>query len=53
MPPTQGPDFRALIEDAPGLYLVLSPEFKIVAATNAYLRQGIFSGAPRYVRFSG
>ena len=23
------------------------------SATNAYLRQGIFSGAPRYVRFSG
>lgn len=34
------PDFRALFESAPGLYLVLLPEpdFTIVAASNAYLR---------------
>lgn len=30
-------DFRALFESAPGLYLVLSPELKIVAVSNAYL----------------
>src|SRR5919106_3046128 len=32
------PDFRALFEAAPGLYLVLDPELRIVAVTNAYLR---------------
>ncbi len=32
-----GPDFRALFESAPGLYLVLTPELKIVAVSNAYL----------------
>jgi PAS domain S-box-containing protein len=32
------PDFRALFESAPGLYLVLSPELRIVAASDAYLR---------------
>jgi signal transduction histidine kinase len=31
------PDFRALFESAPGLYLVLSPELLIVAASDAYL----------------
>jgi signal transduction histidine kinase len=31
------PDFRVLFESAPGLYLVLTPEFKIVAVSNAYL----------------
>jgi signal transduction histidine kinase/ActR/RegA family two-component response regulator len=37
---TQGalPDFRALFESAPGLYLVLTPEFRIVAVSDAYLR---------------
>jgi PAS domain-containing protein len=39
--PTAGgfsdPDFRALFESAPGLYLVLTPEFAIVAVTDAYL----------------
>lgn len=30
-------DFRSLFESAPGLYLVLSPELKIVAVSNAYL----------------
>ena len=32
------PDFRALFESAPGLYLVLTPDFTIVAASDAYLR---------------
>src|SRR5579859_4961660 len=32
------PDFRVLFESAPGLYLVLTPDFKIVAVSNAYLR---------------
>lgn len=31
------PDFRVLFEAVPGLYLVLTPQFKIVAASNAYL----------------
>jgi signal transduction histidine kinase/ActR/RegA family two-component response regulator len=34
---TGGPDFRALFEAAPGLYLVLDPELRIVAASDAYL----------------
>ena len=32
------PDFQALFESAPGLYLVLRPDFRIVAASDAYLR---------------
>jgi PAS domain S-box-containing protein len=32
------PDFRALFEAAPGLYLALSPDFTIVAVSDAYLR---------------
>ena len=32
------PDFRLLFEGAPGLYLVLTPDFKIVAVSEAYLR---------------
>ena len=32
------PNFRALFEAAPGLYLVLTPEFTIVAASDAYLQ---------------
>jgi len=32
------PDFRALFESAPGLYLVLTADLKIVAASDAYLR---------------
>src|SRR5262249_16803376 len=32
------PDFRALFESAPGLYLVLDPHLRIVAASDAYLR---------------
>lgn len=32
------PDFRALFESAPGCYLVLLPDFTIIAVTNAYLQ---------------
>ncbi|HEV2845130.1 MAG TPA: PAS domain-containing protein, partial [Thermoanaerobaculia bacterium] len=32
------PDFRALFESAPGLYLVLTPELHIAAASDAYLK---------------
>lgn len=32
----QQPDFRALFESAPGLYLVLDPDLVIVAVSNAY-----------------
>ena len=31
------PDFRSLFESAPGLYLVLTPDFQIAAASDAYL----------------
>jgi len=31
-------DYKTLFESAPGLYLVLSPELKIVAVSNAYLK---------------
>jgi len=31
------PDFRALFESAPGLYLVLTADLRIVAVSNAYL----------------
>ncbi len=31
-------DFRQLFESAPGLFLVLTPELRIVAASDAYLR---------------
>lgn len=31
------PDFRALFEAVPGLYLVLTPDLRIVAASDAYL----------------
>jgi signal transduction histidine kinase len=31
------PDFRALFESVPGLYLVLTPDLRIVAVTDAYL----------------
>jgi signal transduction histidine kinase len=34
----QPPDFRALFEAAPGLYLVLTPDLTIVAVSDAYLR---------------
>ena len=32
------PDFQSLFESAPGLYLVLSPELRIVAVSDAYTR---------------
>jgi signal transduction histidine kinase len=32
------PDFRVLFESAPGLYLVLTPKFTVVAASDAYLK---------------
>jgi signal transduction histidine kinase len=35
--PGTDPDFRALFESAPGLYLVLNPQLVIVAASDAYL----------------
>jgi PAS domain S-box-containing protein len=35
---TDAPDFRALFEASPGLYLVLSPAFTIVGASDSYLR---------------
>jgi len=35
---TLRPDFRVLFESAPGLYLVLTPDLKIVAVSDAYLR---------------
>ena len=31
-------DFRALFETLPGLYLILTPGFTIVAVSDAYLR---------------
>jgi signal transduction histidine kinase/ActR/RegA family two-component response regulator len=46
------PDFRGLFEAAPGSYLVLLPDLRVVAATNAYLsatmttREGILG---RYI----
>ena len=36
--PVKQPDFRLLFEGAPGLYLVLTPDLKIVAVSEAYLR---------------
>lgn len=32
------PDFRALFDSLPGLYLVLTPKFQIVAVSDSYLR---------------
>jgi hypothetical protein len=32
------PDFRAMFQSVPGLYLVLTRDLTIVAASNAYLR---------------
>jgi signal transduction histidine kinase len=36
--PVPAPDFQALFQSLPGLYLVLSPDFLIVAASDAYLK---------------
>ncbi|HLF99106.1 MAG TPA: PAS domain-containing protein [Acidimicrobiia bacterium] len=55
--PASGPFFQALFESAPGLYLVLDPDLRIVAVSNAYLHatmtrredilgQGIFAVFP-------
>src|SRR6266481_3294894 len=38
IPPIPTPDFQALFESAPGLYLVLTPDLTIVAVSEAYLR---------------
>ncbi|HWA58198.1 MAG TPA: ATP-binding protein [Gemmatimonadales bacterium] len=38
MPMVPEPDFRTLFEAAPGLFLVLTPDLTIVAASDAYLR---------------
>ena len=32
------PDFKALFQSAPGLYLILTPSLQIVAVSDAYLR---------------
>jgi hypothetical protein len=36
--PAPQPDFRALFESAPGLYLVLTPDLKIAAVSDGYLQ---------------
>ncbi len=36
--PTRFPDFRVLFESAPGLYLALTPQLKIIAVSDAYLK---------------
>ena len=38
IPQSPEPDYRALFESAPGSYLVLTPELRIVAVSDAYLR---------------
>jgi two-component system, LuxR family, sensor kinase FixL len=38
------PDFRAVFEAVPGLYLVLAPDLTIVAASDAYLRATLTEG---------
>jgi hypothetical protein len=40
------PDFRMLFEAAPGLYLVLIPDLRIVAASDAYPRATMTSRRP-------
>jgi signal transduction histidine kinase/ActR/RegA family two-component response regulator len=37
LPDVSLPDFRVLFESAPGLYLVLDPDLRILAASDAYL----------------
>src|SRR5947209_12380489 len=37
-PSSPTPDFQALFQSAPGSYLVLTPDLKIVAVSDAYLR---------------
>jgi len=36
--PLVAPDFQSFFESVPGLYLVLTPDFSIVAVSDAYLR---------------
>src|SRR5919204_6135313 len=36
--PLAAPDFRSLFESAPGSYLVLTPDLRIVGVSGAYLR---------------
>jgi len=38
LPAVTAPDFRALFEAAPGLYLILDPYLRIVAVSDAYTR---------------
>ncbi len=38
LPPATQPDFRALFESAAGLYLALTPDLKIAAVSDGYLR---------------
>src|SRR5664279_2812576 len=38
LPEARPPDFRSLFESAPGLYLVLTPDLRIAAVSEAYLR---------------
>src|SRR5579862_8266903 len=37
-PSTAAPDFQTLFQSVPGLYLVLAPDFTIVAVSDAYVR---------------
>ena len=41
MDPAPAPDFQPLFESAPGRYLVITPSFEIVAASDAYLREAM------------
>lgn len=38
IPPNLTPDFQQIFESAPNLHLVLTPDFTIIAASDAYLR---------------
>jgi len=42
---TPFPDFRALFEGAPGLYLVLTPDLVVAAASDAYTRAAMVTRA--------
>ncbi len=55
-PAPAAPDFRALFESAPGLYLVLDPDLVIVAASDAYLaatmtQRDVIVGRPLFEAF--
>ena len=54
----QQPDYKALFESVPGLYLVLDPELRIVAASDAFLKATMTSreaivGRPLFDAFPG